>query len=314
VFDVLTRQSEAELRADFDRVFATGELHQEEIEVPGAEPRIYRISRIPMRLGGQTVSHVITIGEDVTEWRGIQARIAQSEKLAAVGQLAAGVMHEINNPLATISACAAALDGRVGDRGPDADPNAREYLEIIEKEVQRCSRIVDSLLDFSRPKVRSRTPLDLGGLLDDTLFLLKHHQRFKRIEIGRDYQAGLPPVAGNSEQLIQVFMALMLNAVDAMERGGRLLVRTRVDAAAGGRVVAEIEDTGIGIAREHQRKIFEPFFTTKEPGRGTGLGLSICYGIVEEHRGRIELDSQPGRGTVARVYLPATDRAGEEGA
>jgi signal transduction histidine kinase len=104
----------------------------------------------------------------------------------------------------------------------------------------------------------------------------------------------------------------MLNAVDAMERGGRLMVRTRPDTSRAGRVVAEIEDTGVGIAREHHRKIFEPFFTTKEPGRGTGLGLSICYGIVEEHRGRIELDSQPGRGTVVRVYLPETaaDEAG----
>ena len=312
VFEVLTRQSEAELRGDFDRVFATGELQQAEIEVPGAEPRVYRISRIPMRMGGEAVSHVITVGEDVTEWRSIQSRIAQSEKLAAIGQLAAGIMHEINNPLATISACAAALDGRVGDRGPGADPNAREYLEIIEKEVQRCSRIVDSLLDFSRPKARARTRLDLNHLLDDTLFLLKHHQRFKRIEIVRDYQAALPAVAGNSEQLIQVFMALMLNAVDAMERGGRLIVRTRPDTARAGWVVAEIEDTGVGIAREHHRKIFEPFFTTKEPGRGTGLGLSICYGIVEEHRGRIELDSYPGRGTVVRVHLPelAAEEAG----
>ena len=313
VFEVLTRQSEEELRAGFDRVFATGELQQDEIEITGPEPRVYRISRIPMRLEDETVSHVITIGEDVTEWRAIQTRIAQSEKLAAIGQLAAGVMHEINNPLATISACAAALDGRVGDRGPDADPNAREYLDIIEKEVQRCSRIVDSLLDFSRPKASTRAPLDLNGLLDDTLFLLKHHQRFKRIEIGREYYGQLPRVAGNSEQLIQVFMALMLNSVDAMERGGQLTVRTRPDTLRAGWVVAEIEDTGVGIAREHHRKIFEPFFTTKEPGRGTGLGLSICYGIVEEHRGRIELDSHPGRGTMARVYLPGAAEA-ESGA
>ncbi|MDQ2669860.1 MAG: ATP-binding protein, partial [Gemmatimonadota bacterium] len=129
-------------------------------------------------------------------------------------------------------------------------------------------------------------------------------ERFKRIEVAREYHPELAPVLGNSEQLIQVFMALMLNAVDAMERGGHLTVRTRPDPMRAAQAVAEIEDTGVGIAREHQAKLFEPFFTTKEPGRGTGLGLSICYGIVEEHRGRIELDSQPGRGTTARVYLP----------
>jgi two-component system NtrC family sensor kinase len=306
VFEVLTRQPEAELRADFDRVFTSGELQQAEIEVPGPEPRIFRISRIPMRLDDGEVTHVITIGEDVTEWRAIQHRIMQSEKLAAIGQLAAGIMHEINNPLATISACAAALEGRVAGQGPEADATAAEYLDIIEKEVRRCSRIVDSLLEFSRPKIKARAPLDLNRLLDETLFLLKHHQRFKRVEVARDFHAKLPQVDGNSEQLIQVFMALMLNAVDAMDRGGRLVVRTRPDTAREDQAVAEIEDSGVGIPREFQRKIFEPFFTTKEPGRGTGLGLSICYGIIEEHRGRIEVDSQPGRGTTMRVYLPLT--------
>ncbi len=308
LFEVLTRQPEEELRADFDRIFATGELQQAELEVPGAEPRTYRISRIPMRLDGERVTHVITIGEDVTEWRAIQSRIMQSEKLAAIGQLAAGIMHEINNPLATISACVAALEGRLADRGGTTDEPTAEYLGIIEKEVQRCSRIVDSLLEFSRPRVSSRAPVELNRLLDETLFLLKHHQRFKRVAVTRDFFGTLPPVTGNSEQLIQVFMALMLNAVDAMERsGGELTVRTRPDTARPDQAVAEIEDTGTGIPREQQRKIFEPFFTTKEPGRGTGLGLSICYGIVEEHRGRIEVDSHPGRGTTMRVYLPLAD-------
>ena len=152
VFDVLTRQPAEELREEFDRVFRTGEIQQSELEVThGGETRYFRLSKIPMRLDGDEISHVITIGEDVTDWRTIQTKIMQSEKLAAIGQLAAGVMHEINNPLATISACVAAIEGRL-----PAGSGVEEYLEIIDKEVDRCSRIVDGLLDFSRPKAGAR--------------------------------------------------------------------------------------------------------------------------------------------------------------
>ncbi|MBA3260269.1 MAG: PAS domain-containing protein, partial [Gemmatimonadales bacterium] len=177
VYEVLTRQPADQLRAEFDRVFDTGEIQQSELEVTrGGETRYFRLSKIPMRLDGDEISHVITIGEDVSEWRGIQGRIMQSEKLAAIGQLAAGIMHEINNPLATISACVAAIGG---DRSAPPD----EYLEIIDREVGRCSRIVDGLLDFSRPKATSKGPVALNRLVEETLFLLKHHQRFKRLEV-----------------------------------------------------------------------------------------------------------------------------------
>ena len=229
----------------------------------------------------------------------------QSEKLAAVGQLAAGVMHEINNPLATIGACVAAIQGKLED-GHATNAALGEYLDIIDREVERCSKIVDGLLDFSRPKGRSKAPLTVYALVDETLFLLKHHQRFKRMMVERVLDPGLPRILGNKEQLIQALMALLLNAADAMEQVGRLTVR----AARGQRsdeLVVEVEDTGVGIPRDDQSKIFEPFYTTKQPGRGTGLGLSICYGIIEAHRGRIEVDSIPGRGATFRVYLPVAE-------
>ena len=140
--------------------------------------------------------------------------------------------------------------------------------------------------------------------MDETLFLLKHHQRFKRMTVDRELERELPRVVGNKEQLIQVLMALLLNAVDAMDQTGPAHRPRRARGARGDEVVVEVEDTGVGIPREDQSKIFEPFFTTKPPGRGTGLGLSICYGIVEDHRGRIEVDSVPGRGSTFRVYLP----------
>jgi len=255
-----------------------------------------------MRLGGARVTHVITIGEDVTEARRSRERIAQSEKLAAVGQLAAGVMHEINNPLATISACVAAIQGKLPRTGAEG---VGEYLDIIDKEVDRCTRIVDGLLDFSRPKGKSKAPVALNRLVDDTLFLLKHHDRFKHLQVVRELAPSEPRTMGNAEQLIQVLMALMLNAVDAMEGGGQLTLRTVAGRGRPDEVVVEVADTGIGISRADQGKIFEPFYTTKPPGRGTGLGLSICYGIVEDHRGRIEVDSAPGRGSTFRIFLPA---------
>jgi two-component system, NtrC family, sensor kinase len=305
VFDVLTRQPAAQLRAEFDRVFQTGEIQQAEQEVALAgDIRYFRLSKIPMRLDGDEITHVITIGEDVTEWHRVQGQIMQSEKLAAIGQLAAGVMHEINNPLATISACVAAIEGRIPP-GTDAG-QAGEYLQTIDREVERCSRIVDGLLDFSRPKATAKRPVSLNALVDETLFLLQHHQRFKHLAVERTLAPALPETRGSAEQLIQVLMALMLNALDAMEQGGRLTVRTGMSPGRAGEVVVEVQDTGVGIPVPDHGKIFEPFYTTKPPGRGTGLGLSICYGIVSDHGGRIEVDSAPGRGATFRVFLPVT--------
>jgi PAS domain S-box-containing protein len=305
VFEVLTRQPPEMLRADFDRVFQTGEILQDELDVTlGGELRSFRLSKIPMRLDGDEISHVITIGEDVTESRRIQGQIMQSEKLAAIGQLAAGVMHEINNPLATISACVAAIGGRLDALKPAERTRVDEYLEIIDKEVDRCTRIVDGLLDFSRPKGKAKGRVVLNALVDETLFLMKHHQRFKHLTVARELDMTLPATVGNAEQLTQVLMALMLNAVDAMDDRGKLTVRTAKGPSWANEVVVEIEDNGVGIPRAEQSKIFEPFYTTKPPGRGTGLGLSICYGIVEDHHGRIEVESQPGRGSTFRVFLP----------
>ncbi len=304
VFDVLTRQPAGQLRADFDRIFRTGELQQMDIETgAGEHRRYYRTTKIPMRLDGGEITHIITIGEDVTDAHKIQQQILQSEKLAAIGQLAAGVMHEINNPLATIGACVAAIEGRVG---ASAGPQVEEYLRVIEREVERCTRIVDGLLDFSRPKssVRQKSEASLNALIEETLFLLKHHQRFRRLTVIRELGDDLPKILADTEQIIQVLMALMLNAVDALEKGGSLTVRTRVNPNREDEVLAEVEDTGVGMARSELTKIFEPFYTTKAPGRGTGLGLSICYGIMQEHGGRIEADSEPGRGSVFRVYFP----------
>lgn len=304
VFEVLDRQPRDLLQREFDRVFATGEIQQVEMESQATrDARYYRITKIPMRLADDRITHVITIGEDVTEWREAQHRLAQTEKLAAIGQLAAGVMHEINNPLATILACAEALRLRGADEVGARSGND-EYIDIIDKEVQRCRRIVDRLLDFSRPRTGEKRVVDINDVIEQTLFLLKHHERFKRMVVNREFTTGLPTIPADPERLIQSFMALLLNAMDAMNSRGSLTVRSGKNPERADELLIEFIDRGVGIKKEELSKIFEPFFTTKPQGRGTGLGLSICYGIIADHRGRIEVESQIGVGSTFKVYLP----------
>ena len=320
IFEILHRQPAEMLRREFDDVFTTGRIQEYQMEsLATGELRTYRISKIPMRLGDSGVTHVITIGEDVTDWREAQSRFAHAEKLAAIGQLAAGVMHEINNPLATIAAIAESLEFKVSDAqkaGAVISPDVNEYLHIIDNEVARCKQIVDGLLDFSRPKQALRERVDLNEAVDRTMLLLKHHVRFKRMTVAKELEEGLPKVPNASaEQLVQVFMALLLNAMDATPtpRGaaappGTITIRTRRGRSVTEGVVAEVIDHGHGIARTELNKIFEPFYTTKDAGKGTGLGLSICYGIVQEHAGRMEVDSVVGQGSTFRVILPSVDQ------
>ena len=180
VFDVLTRQPAAQLRAEFDRVFATGEIQQTELEVvAGGVTRYFRLSKIPMRLDGDEISHVITIGEDVTEWQPMQAQITQSDKLAAVGQLAAGVMHEINNPLATIGACVAAIEGRP-PAGRDRRAGGRVSARSSTGKSSAAAESWTACSTSAGPRRNPSGPVALNWLVAETLFLLKHHQRFKQ--------------------------------------------------------------------------------------------------------------------------------------
>jgi two-component system, NtrC family, sensor kinase len=312
IFEILHRQPAEMLRQEFDDVFQTGKIQQFQMESSATgDIRTFRISKIPMRINEGQVTHVITIGEDVTDWKEAESRFSQAEKLAAIGQLAAGVMHEINNPLATIAACAESLQMRIDDMGKTGIPVPREagdYLSIVDNEVHRCKKIVDGLLDFSRPKPVTKELVDVNSVIEKTLFLLKHHVRFKKVHVHTLLDHELTTlVYASPEQLVQVFMALLLNGMDAIADDGAIIVRTRRGREASEAVIAEVIDDGQGIARGEVSKIFEPFYTTKAPGRGTGLGLSICYGIINDHGGRVEVDSIPGKGSTFRVILPASD-------
>jgi two-component system NtrC family sensor kinase len=311
IFEVLHRQPAALLKKEFDEVFSSGRLQQFQMESTATgDVRTFRISKIPMRLDDDIVTHVITVGEDITDWKAAIDRNSQSEKLAAIGQLAAGVMHEINNPLATIAACAESLalipTVTAATESATGSPPS-ELLRIIDLEVHRCKRIVNGLLDFARPKPATRQAVDLNTVVQHTLFLLQHHPQYKRVKLVTELEEGTPIlVQGDADQLVQVTLALTINALDATAHGQRITIRTRVhrssDVAPQG--VLEVSDEGPGIPRANHSKVFEPFFTTKTNGKGTGLGLAISYGIVSDHGGLLELVPSELPGATFRASLP----------
>jgi two-component system NtrC family sensor kinase len=310
VFEVLTRQPREVLEREFRRAFETGEIEHIEQESMDREgrPHHWLVSKIPMRDQRNEISHVITVGEDITSRVVANRAVARSEKLAAVGRLAAGVVHEINNPLATIAACAEALESRTteGAYGQGADTeDLTEYLQLIRSEAFRCKQITNGLLDFSRSRVGQRAPVQIGEVIESAARLLLHQRRGPAVKIEVDIAAKLPLVAADEGQLQQAVIILAENATDAMPDGGTLRLRARHAGEAGG-VLIEVSDNGHGIPPEIVERIFDPFFTTKEVGRGTGLGLAVCYGIVTEHGGRITVESTPGGGTTFTIRLPAT--------
>ena len=314
IFSVLTRQRREVLESEFKRVFATGEIErieQETITATG-ETKYWLISKIPMWIDqtGQ-VSHVITVGEDITERVEANSAVARAEKLAAVGRLASGVVHEINNPLATISACAEALESRVAEGAFAESPalaDLQEYLGLIRSEAFRCKSITNGLLDFSRTRAAQYAPLDAGEVISIAARLLAHQKRGHRIDIQVDAPSDLPPILGDTGQLQQAVIALATNAVDAMPFGGVLKISAR---AHEDKVLIAVADNGIGIPSDNLPKIFEPFFTTKEVGRGTGLGLAVCYGILTEHGGSLDVQSTVGVGTTFTITLPTANHNGD---
>lgn len=313
IFDVLTRQPRPVLEAEFERVFRTSEIErieQESVDAAG-QTRHWLISKIPMTTeDDKSVSHVITVGEDVTARVEANRAVARSEKLAAVGKLAAGVVHEINNPLATIAACAEALETRVAEGAFGASKEAedlREYLALIRSEAFRCKTITNGLLNFSRQRGAQFAPVHLADVLRSAERLIRHQSRGAEVQIELDAGDELPRVSGDEGRLQQAVIALATNAIDAMPEGGTLRFGVRGETNGDGRtkVRVDVSDTGIGISAENLPKIFDPFFTTKEVGQGTGLGLAVCYGIVTEHGGTLEVESAVGRGTTFTIKLPA---------
>jgi two-component system NtrC family sensor kinase len=228
-------------------------------------------------------------------------KLMRSDRLAMIGQLAAGVAHEINNPLGSILLFSRLVIQQVPPQG-----RIRENLDRIEKETKRCHVIVKSLLDFARERKPLVESLDVNEVLDMTLKLYEGQFLFQNIQVVREYGTQLPKIRGDQLQLQQVFMNIVLNAVDAMNGRGRLVLATKESAPAGFVEIA-ISDSGCGIPPENIERIFDPFFTTKGVGHGTGLGLSVSYGIVQSHQGDIAVSSAPGAGATFTVSLPVAE-------
>ncbi len=257
----------------------------------------------------QRDEEVLCVIRDVTDQKMLQEQLIQSEKMSAIGQLVSGVAHELNNPLAGISAFAQLL--LTEKRFP---PDQRTAAEMIYAEARRASRIVQNLLTFARQHKPERTPTAINQVLDDTLELRGYELRVRGIEVTRDYDEQAPETMADAHQLQQVFLNLVTNAEQAMEKSPResqrLIVRTRRMGAV---IRIDVEDTGPGIPPNLLERIFNPFFTTKPTGSGTGLGLSISLGIVREHEGRIWAENAPQGGARFIVEVPiVTHRASGE--
>ncbi len=234
-----------------------------------------------------------------------QSQLAHTEKMAAVGTLAAGVAHEVSNPLAGILGCLENLE-----EDPDDEEMRGRYLGLIRDGLQRIERTIQNLLDFSRPRKMTLEPTSINHNLRHVVELAEYQLRKNGIEVVMDLTPEDPPVLADHFQMEQLFLNLVLNAVQAMPDGGRLTLATRVSR---GELVAEILDTGTGIDAAIRDRIFDPFFTTREVGEGTGLGLAVSDSIVRAHGGTIEVESEPGRGTVFRVRLPLGGRSEDRG-
>jgi len=275
-------------------------LYKFRLKTPAGEVRTVNVALAPLVTRKFEVIGRLIIMDDITERIELEAQLSQADKLSSIGLLAAGVAHEVNTPLAVISSYAQMLAKQL-----HGDPQKSGLLEKITRQTFRASEIVNNLLNFSRTSGSEIGDVDVNKVIAETLALLEHQFKVAKVEVQNAPTPDLPAIQGNAGRLQQVFLNLFLNAKDAMPRGGTL----RVATLNGESVSVTVSDTGSGIAPEHIQRIYDPFFTTKTSGidgqaRGTGLGLSVTYGIIQEHAGKIRVESHPGAGTTFILDFP----------
>jgi PAS domain S-box-containing protein len=298
----------AEFMEEFYRVRQSSGIHnlyKFRMITRAGETRIVNVAIAPLVTKKFTVVGRLIIMDDITERVELEAQLTQADKLSSIGLLAAGVAHEVNTPLAVISSYAQMLAKQL-----QGDPQKSGLLEKITRQTFRASEIVNNLLNFSRTSGTEFSQVQVNKIITDTLALLEHQFKTGKITVQDELADHLPEIQGNPGRLQQVFLNLFLNAKDAMPQGGVL----RITTCNGEGVSVAVSDTGSGIAQEHIHRIYDPFFTTKNASavgqsRGTGLGLSVTYGIIQEHAGKIRVESRPGEGTTFYLDFPLTRKA-----
>jgi signal transduction histidine kinase len=280
-------------------------LYKFRMLTPAGETRTVNVAIAPLVTRKFQVIGRLVIMDDITERVELEGQLSQADKLSSIGLLAAGVAHEVNTPLAVISSYTQMLAKQL-----QGDPQKSGLLEKITRQTFRASEIVNNLLNFSRTSGTEFADVDINKVITDTLALLEHQFKTSKIEVHSELTPRISSIQGNPGRLQQVFLNLFLNAKDAMPGGGKLHVAT----SNGETVSVRVSDSGSGIAPEHIQRIYDPFFTTKSKPKtgasgGTGLGLSVTYGIIQEHAGKIRVDSIPGHGTTFIMEFPMIRKA-----
>jgi PAS domain S-box-containing protein len=311
-WQALTRQLSEVFPPDFVEEFSRlrqspgiHNMYKFRLAAPTGETRIVNVAIAPLVTKNFSVIGRLIIMDDITERVELEVQLSQADKLSSIGLLAAGVAHEVNTPLAVISSYAQMLSKQL-----QGDTQRGALLEKITRQTFRASEIVNNLLNFSRTSAAEFADVDINRVILDTLSLLEHQFKTTKIRVHDELAPHLPPIQGNAGRLQQVFLNLFLNAKDAMPEGGTL----RIVTSNGDGVSVRVSDSGSGIAQEHIQRIYDPFFTTKTSApdgqkRGTGLGLSVTYGIIQEHAGKIRVESSPDDGTTFYLDFPLMKKA-----
>ncbi len=304
--------------SQIEKTFSSGRSYSDydaELTVKYHAPRpVGLVTSVLEDSSGNPAGVILTI-RDQASVREMKERMRRSDRLATLGMIAAGIAHEVKNPLVGISGAAQLMKAelRSAERGRKAGSgkNLIEYLDVVLKEADRLNRVLEGILDFTRLKPLDIKSCNIHSILDRTLLLNEENARKRKILLSRLYDPSLPDVLGNQDQLIQVFLNIIRNAIEAMPDGGKLTIVTRMsdqftsvqsDGKKHRLMVVKVSDTGSGIKQEHLNDIFTPFFTTKD--RGVGLGLALSYQIVQEHLGTMRVESQENEGTTFSIYLP----------
>ena len=240
------------------------------------------------------------LGTYVQRLKENQEQLIQTEKLTSLGQMAASIAHEVNNPLAGVLVYTQLLTKKIAG-GNIPKEIALDYLSKMDSALTRSTKLIRSLLDFARQSPPTLREIELNDVVNQALDLTAHSAELQHVEVIRELAPSLPKLTADFDQLQQVCTNLILNAIQAMPEGGRLTLHT---SANNSQVIIEVQDTGCGISPENMRKLFTPFFTTKEKGKGVGLGLAVAHGIIQRHQGRIEVQTKEGEGTTFTIYLP----------